>query len=79
LDAYGVSQKIQAICNRKCVPITTQGLAHSSEKPVAQGQWETMEKQCEEQWNVGMQARAYIGVAPDADDGMRASVVAYTA
>src|SRR6202051_2367034 len=42
--------KIQSICNGKCGPNTMQGLERAKEKPPAQEQWGTMEKQGEEQW-----------------------------
>jgi hypothetical protein len=32
-----------------------QGLAQTGEKPPAQEQWVSMEKQCEEQWKTGKQ------------------------
>jgi hypothetical protein len=68
-------KKIQAIYNEKCTPIAMQGLVRPREKPLAQEQWETMEKQCEEQWKQSaMQARAYIGVTPDARDGAACEV-----
>jgi hypothetical protein len=43
-------EKIQAICNGKTTPFAMQGLARTREKPPAQEQWVSMEKQCEEQW-----------------------------
>jgi hypothetical protein len=43
-------EKIQAICNGKSMPFAMQGLARTREKPPAQEQWVSMEKQCEEQW-----------------------------
>ena len=47
-----------------------QGLDRPREKPPAQEQWQAIGKQCEEQWKQSeMQARAYIGVTPDAGDG----------
>jgi hypothetical protein len=41
--------KIQAICNGKCQPSAMQGLVRAREKPSAQEQWISMEKQCREQ------------------------------
>jgi hypothetical protein len=43
-------RKIQAICNEKLTPFAMQGPAMAREKPPAQEQWVSMEKQCEEQW-----------------------------
>jgi hypothetical protein len=42
--------KIQSICNGKCAPITIQVIVRAREKPLAQEQWVSMKKQCEEQW-----------------------------
>jgi hypothetical protein len=38
------SGKIQSIYNKKCAPITMQGVETAREKPLAQEQWQTMEK-----------------------------------
>jgi hypothetical protein len=71
-------KKIQAICNGKFMPIAMQGLARPREKPLAQEQWETMEEQCQEQWKQSdmQEARSYIGVTPDAGDGVAREVPA---
>jgi hypothetical protein len=49
-DEGGRQNKIQAIYNGKNAAITMQGLARMKEKPLAQEQWISMEKQCQEQW-----------------------------